>query len=126
MPSFAIFVGLQEDFDISTINGAVTIALASGSFDVETVNGGIDFDGALAPGGSNRMTTVNGSVAIKLQGTPNVRLDASSANGSVTSELPILTHLLRFAVFPQILQDGLFELRRRMPVVVRAPCSWAC
>ena len=82
---------LSGDFDISTINGAVTIALASGSFDVETVNGGIDFDGALTPGGANRMTTVNGSVAIKLQGTPSIQLDASSANGSVTSERPILT-----------------------------------
>ena len=81
---------VSGDFDISTINGAVTIALASGSFDVETINGRIDFDGTLTPGGTNRMTTTNGSVAIKLQGTASEEPDASTANGSVVSELPIL------------------------------------
>ena len=79
------------DFDISTSNGRVTITLASGSFDVETVNGRIEFDGEIAPGGGNRLTTVNGSVRIKLQGTPSVRLDASTRNGSITTGLPILT-----------------------------------
>ena len=79
------------DFDISTANGGVTIAQASGTFDVETSNGRIDFDGEMAPGGDNRMTTSNGSVAIKLQGTPSVKLDASTVNGSVTTRLPILT-----------------------------------
>ena len=77
-------------FDISTTNGSVTIGLASGTFDVGTVNGRIKFDGELAPGGDNRMTTVNGSVQIKLHGTPSVELDAASVNGSVTSGFPIL------------------------------------
>ena len=79
------------DFDIATTNGGVTIALARGTFNVETVNGRIEFDGELAPGGDNRMKTVNGSVVIKLQGTPSVKLDASSGNASVTTRLPILT-----------------------------------
>ena len=79
------------DFNISTGNGAVTIARATGTFDVETSNGRIAFDGELAPGGDNRLTTVNGSVEIKLQGTPSVRLDASTQNGSVTTSLPILS-----------------------------------
>ena len=37
------------------------------------------------------MTTSNGSVDIKLQGTPSVELDASTGNGSITTKLPILT-----------------------------------
>ena len=79
------------DFDISTSNGRVTIARATGTFDVETSNGRIKFDGELAPGGDNRMTTSNGSVEIKLTGRPSVELDASTSNGSVTTRLPILT-----------------------------------
>ena len=79
------------DFDVSTSNGAVTIGLASGTFDVETSNGRIKFDGELSPGGDNRMTSSNGSIEIKLQGTPSVKLDASTRNSSVTTRLPILT-----------------------------------
>ncbi len=45
------------NFDVSTSNGAVTIKLASGTFDVETLNGRIEFDGEMAAGGNNRMTT---------------------------------------------------------------------
>ena len=55
------------DFDISTTNGSVTVAQASGIFDVEAINGRIDFGGELGPGGNNRMTTINGSVQIKLE-----------------------------------------------------------
>ncbi len=79
------------DFDISTTNGSVTVAQASGIFDVEAINGRIDFGGELAPGGNNRMRTINGSVQIKLRGTPSVKLDASTRNGSVTTRFPILT-----------------------------------
>ncbi len=78
-------------FNVSTTSGTVAIRQASGTFDVETVNGRIDFAGEISPGGNNRMTTSNGSVEIKLQGTPSVKLDASSGNGSVTTMLPILT-----------------------------------
>ncbi len=79
------------EFDISTSNGAVTIVRASGTFDIETSNGRIEFDGELASDDNNRMTTSNGSVEIMLQGTPSVKLDASTGNGSVTTRLPILT-----------------------------------
>jgi len=76
------------DFDISTTSA---VAQASGTFDVEAINGRIEFGGELAPGGNNRMKTINGSVEIKLRGTPSIKLDASTRNGSVTTRFPILT-----------------------------------
>ena len=82
---------VNGNFDISTSNGAVTITRATGTFDVETSNGRIVFDGELVPGGNNRMATSNGSVDITLRGTPSVKLDASTQNGSVATRLPILT-----------------------------------
>ena len=82
---------ISGDFNIVTSNGGVAITQASGSFNVETKNGRIKFEGKLASGGSNKMTTSNGSVEIKLQGTPSVKLDASTSNGSINTEYPILT-----------------------------------
>jgi len=82
---------VSGDFKIATRNGRVTIAKAIGSFDVETRNGRIKFDGELASGGNNRMTTRNGSIEIKLQGTPSVKLEASTNNGSINTEYPTLT-----------------------------------
>ena len=37
------------------------------------------------------MTTSNGSVEITLRGTPSVKLDGSTSNGSIDTEYPILT-----------------------------------
>ncbi len=82
---------VSGDFTIITSNGGVTITQAVGSFDIQTKNGRIKFDGELVLGGSNKMTTSNGSVEIKLQGSPSLELDASTSNGSIDTEYPILT-----------------------------------
>ena len=76
------------EFDVSTSNGAVDITQSKGTFDIKTSNGKIEFDGEIT-GGSNRMTTSNGSIDVKLQGTPSIKLDASTSNGSVVSSIPI-------------------------------------
>ena len=78
------------EFDVSTSNGAVNIKQARGTFDVISSNGRIEFDGEFTPGGRNHFTTSNGSVEITLRGAPNVKLDASSGNGSVSNKLPFL------------------------------------
>ncbi len=78
------------DFDIVTSNGGVSITRAIGSFNVKTTNGRIDFDGELLPGGDNKMTTSNGRVEITLQGTPSIKLDGSTSNGSIDTDHPIL------------------------------------
>ena len=79
------------DFNVATSNGRVSITEAGGSFDVETSNGGIEFDGELIKGSSNRMATSNGSIDIRFLGTTSVMLDASTSNGSIDTEYPILT-----------------------------------
>ena len=37
------------------------------------------------------MRSSNGNMDVKLQGTPSMELDASTSDGSITTELPILT-----------------------------------
>ena len=78
------------EFSISTSNGSVTVTQARGSFDIETSNGKIEFAGDLTSSSNNRMTSSNGRIDIKLLGTPGVKLDASTSNGSINTELPIL------------------------------------
>ncbi len=78
------------EFEVTTSNGSVEIARASGTFAVRTTNGRIKFDGEIVPGGKNRMTTSNGSVDIRLDGSPSVVVDASTQNGSVSTDLPVL------------------------------------
>ena len=82
---------ISGDFDIATNNGGITVTRAIGSFNIETINGRIKFDGELIPGGDNKMTTSNGGVEITLQGTPSVKLDGSTSNGSIDTDHPILT-----------------------------------
>lgn len=76
------------EFDVSTSNGAVEITQAKGTFNLRSSNGKIEFDGEIT-GGSNRMTTSNGSIDVKLRGTPSIKLDASTSNGSVVSTIPV-------------------------------------
>ena len=82
---------VSGEFEIETSKGEVTAVRAVGTFQIKTSNGEIEFDGELVAGGDNLMRSSNGSVDVKLQETPSVELDASTSNGSRTTELPILT-----------------------------------
>jgi lia operon protein LiaG len=61
----------------------------TGEVDAETSNGRISYSGDMIAGGDNRLITSNGDVDVQLLGTPGIKLDASTSNGDVTSELPI-------------------------------------
>jgi len=73
-----------------TSNGRTELQGVTGEFDAETSNGLISFSGNLTAGGNNRLATSNGNVVVELLGTPSVSLDASTSNGDVTCELPIM------------------------------------
>ena len=75
---------------IHSSNGRVTVTDMIGEVDVETSNGRISFSGEMTPGGRNRLVTSNGDVIVELLGTPSVSLDASTSNGNVRSDLPVL------------------------------------
>ncbi len=80
---------------VKSSNGSATLEGARGTFDVSITNGRISFNGELLPGGANRLKTSNGSVTVKLGGTPSVRVDASTGNGSVVCKLPIEASVAR-------------------------------
>ena len=74
---------------LMTSNGGLDLQEVIGEVDAETSNGGISYSGDMIPGGDNRLITSNGNVDVELMGTPSIKLDASTNNGDVTSELPI-------------------------------------
>ena len=74
---------------LRTSNGGLDLQEVTGEVDAETSNGGISYSGDMIPGGDNRLITSNGNVDVELMGTPSIKLDASTNNGDVTSELPI-------------------------------------
>ena len=86
-----IVENMKGDLDAGTSNGAIEVTGFVGSAILSTSNGAITFNGELVSRGRNEMETSNGSVDVTLQGTPSVRLDATTSNGNVTSKLPILT-----------------------------------
>lgn len=73
-----------------TSNGGVDLQGVTGEVDAQTSNGRISFSGNMTAGGSNRLVTSNGNVDVELLGTPSVSLDASTSNGKITCELPIM------------------------------------
>ena len=80
---------MEGEATLATSNGPVTLDKVKGAFDVDTSNGNISFSGEMTAGGDNRLKTSNGSVTVGLEGTPSVKLDASTSRGEVTNELPI-------------------------------------
>ena len=74
---------------LRTSNGGLDLQEVIGEVDAETSNGGIPYSGDMIPGGDNRLITSNGNVDVELMGTRSIKLDASTNNGDVTSELPI-------------------------------------
>jgi hypothetical protein len=79
------------DLRANSTNGAIGIADALGSIDAESTNGAITYSGEMTAGGKNRLKASNGSVKIRLQADPSLKIDASSTLGKVSSSLQGVT-----------------------------------
>jgi DUF4097 and DUF4098 domain-containing protein YvlB len=82
-------VGIQNSGKLWTSNGRISLENVKGEFEVSTINGAIDFRGEMTAGGTNQLTTFNGSVEVTLLGEPSVKLDAATSNGAIICKLPI-------------------------------------
>lgn len=101
--------GIKGDFEVETVNGRTTVRECEGagrlrsvngqinleqlrgSVSAESVNGQISYEGEMAAGGKNHLENVNGSIKVKLLGTPSLKIDASCARGPISSYLPGLS-----------------------------------
>jgi len=85
---------ITGDVLVRTVNGRITIA-TSGTADVETVNGAIDASiGTIVAGQPIGLKTVNGSITLRLPKDAGAELHASTTNGHISSDLPLLMRSL--------------------------------
>jgi DUF4097 and DUF4098 domain-containing protein YvlB len=87
--------GLEGSVTLFSSNGRAELRGVEGEVHIESSNGGVSFRGEMSAGGTNWLVTSNGDVNVELLGVPSVDLDASTSNGSVTSELEIQATVAR-------------------------------
>jgi len=97
--------GGQGELTLRTTNGGVSMADASGKLSVDSVNGSLDLrhvsgsieastvngsiEAEIEARGASSLSSVNGSVTLKLPRNAQATISASTTNGRVTTDLPI-------------------------------------
>jgi len=100
---------------LSTTNGHIELLRCSGSVEAETTNGHIRAELAeVTPGKTLRLETTNGGITIALPRAVAARIDASTTNGSIKTDLPVTTtEFKRTSLRGTLNGGGTAELRLR-------------
>ena len=77
-------------FNAQTMNGSIEVNATDIVTNFETSNGEIKFQGEFKPDNINFMKTSNGNIHVHLNKNPDIRIDASTLNGTVSSSVPSL------------------------------------
>jgi hypothetical protein len=85
--SYEVLVPRQQNLEIRTVNGGVSIENVSGRMDVRALNGGLTLRGL---SGDVQARTTNGGVRVELDGRQwsGGSLDVQTTNGGVTLSMP--------------------------------------
>jgi DUF4097 and DUF4098 domain-containing protein YvlB len=82
--------GLDADAEVSTVNGDATVE-TRGNAEATTVNGTVTATMGRADWtGKRSLTTVNGDVIVDLPANPSLEVHASTLNGGLESDYPLL------------------------------------
>ncbi len=97
----------------STVNGRINIERCAGELEASTTNGGIAAELlTVVPGRPVTLSTTNGRITVSLPRTIAARLDAGTSNGSINSDIPVLTSSAsRHSLRGTINGGGAVELR---------------
>jgi DUF4097 and DUF4098 domain-containing protein YvlB len=83
---------VSGDFDVETTNGRIELFRCSGAAKLATTNGAIRAEFvSVAPGKDLRFETTNGRIELRVPQAFAADLDASTTNGSVSTDLPVMT-----------------------------------
>src|ERR1043165_4185367 len=90
--NYEITVPRSMNLDLETVNGTVTANNVSGVLRLGTPNGSIAAELLTAPPGRPvSLSTTNGRISVSVPRTIAAHIDADTTNGSITSDLPVLT-----------------------------------
>lgn len=81
--------GTRGDFQVSHVNGRLTMTGIRGSGDASTVNGAIDVSFADAPRAASRFKTVNGDVAVTFPPSLSAVLAMKTFNGGLFTDFDV-------------------------------------
>ena len=81
---------LEGTAKLRTSNGEIDLEDMVGEVDASTSNGAISFEGSLIAGSDNRLESSNGRIEVELWAPISINLDASTSNGDIDCEVPIL------------------------------------
>jgi hypothetical protein len=129
--SYRILVPRGTDLDLEALNGAIRVAGVEGGVSARTTNGAIrlsDVDGAVRVRTTNgsvgaefssdfrlvhpaELRTTNGSVSVTLPRAFSARLEASTTNGGITTDFPLMVQGRIGRRVSAVLGDGGPELR---------------
>jgi DUF4097 and DUF4098 domain-containing protein YvlB len=99
---------------VETTNGHISLARCGGDVEAETTNGGIKAELLdVTPGKSVWLETTNGRISLAAPRTLAARVDASTTNGSINSELPVTTTTVSRHTLRGTINGGGPELRLR-------------
>lgn len=85
-------IHLGGDVEAHTVNGKIVVS-TSGAATADTVNGSIHaITGSAIWDGARKFHTVNGSIELELPGNISADLNASTVNGSISSQFPVTVH----------------------------------
>ena len=85
--------GVEGQIEFTTTNGGVRLTNVNGDVRGRTTNGGVDIelDGATWQGEGLDVQTSNGGVRISVPEHYSARLEASTTNGGLNSDFPVMT-----------------------------------
>lgn len=99
---------------VSNTNGRIDCSHCAGSLDAETTNGPIRAEFTdVDRGGAVRLQSTNGGLHVSLPRTVGARVDASTTNGSVRTDLPVLSTSSQSHELRGTINGGGAELRLR-------------
>ncbi|HUP44327.1 MAG TPA: DUF4097 family beta strand repeat-containing protein [Thermoanaerobaculia bacterium] len=106
--------GVSGEIELDTTNGRIEVANCSGTVDASTTNGGIDVElVSVASGRDMRFETTNGRIKLAVPAGLAADINASTTNGSVRSDLPMVTSRMTRTSLRGTLNGGGPEIRLR-------------
>jgi hypothetical protein len=105
-----LVTGTSGDFDISSINGRITMNAVSGSGNATTINGPVTASFTSAPKRSSKFKTINGAVALSFPDDLSADLHMKTFNGHLLTDFPTAPELVPASVAKDI-RGGMTVLR---------------
>ena len=106
--------GVAGEIEADTTNGKIEVADCSGAVDASTTNGGINVElTSVSAGREMRFETTNGKITLAVPANLGAEINAATTNGSVRSDLPMVTNRFSRTSLKGTLNGGGPEIRLR-------------